>query len=183
MGIALGLLVFFHGGGEEADDGKKPLARELSTRVSRLAASFRAVVKAQVEISAINTTLTAIYLFAIVPLASGERLPLSGTLVVVTFLAGLLPVVGNLLSNTAVVVISLGVSPWLALGSLGFLVVVHKLEYLVNAKLVGQRVHAAAWEILLAIIVFEVAFGIPGVVMAPVVYAWAKAELEAENLV
>ncbi len=181
MGIAVGLLVFF---ARDDEDGRAgPLAREMSARVARFATSFRAVLKAQVEISAINTTLTAVYLFGVVPLATGGRLPLSGTLVAVTFLAGLLPVVGNLLSNTAIVVLSLGVSPWLALGSLGFLVGVHKLEYLINAKLVGHRVHAAAWEILLAIVVFEVAFGVPGVVLAPVAWAWAKAELEAEGLV
>lgn len=182
MGIAVGVLVFF---GRARKEGWEPppLAAALSERVSRLGASFRAVVRAQVEISAFNMVLTALYLFGVVPLVSGERLPLSGTLLAVTFLAGLLPVVGNLLSNTAVVVLSLGVSGWLALGSLGFLVAVHKLEYLLNARLVGHRVHAAAWEILLAIVVFEVAFGVPGVVMAPVVYAWAKSELEAEGLV
>ncbi|HSB35241.1 MAG TPA: hypothetical protein VLH41_00085, partial [Thermoanaerobaculia bacterium] len=106
-----------------------------------------------------------------------------GTLVAVTFVSGLVPVAGNLVSNTFIVLVSLGVSPWVALASLVFLVVVHKLEYVLNAKIVGGRIGAAAWETLLAILLFEAAFGIPGVVVAPVVYAWAKGELRERGLV
>ena len=79
--------------------------------------------------------------------------------------------------------LGIGVAPWLALVSLGFLVGVHKLEYLVNAKIVGNRIGAEAWEIFLSIVVFEVAFGIPGVVLAPIVYAWVKGELREKGLV
>ena len=123
-----------------------------------------------------NTALTAVFLFAAEPLF-GVRLPLPGTLVAITFLCGLIPVAGNLVSNTVIVLVSLGVSPWAGLAALAFLLVIHKLEYFLNAKIVGGRIGAAAWETLLAILVFEAAFGIPGVVLAPVVYAWAKSEL------
>jgi len=82
-----------------------------------------------------------------------------------------------------IVVISLGVGPWVAIGSLVFLILVHKLEYLVNARIVGSRVNAAAWEVLIAILLFEVAFGVPGVVIAPVVYAWGKKELADRGFV
>lgn len=101
-------------------------------------------------------------------------MPFGGTLLVVTFGAGLLPVVGNLISNTLIVAVSAGVSPWLALASLAFLVVVHKLEYFLNARIVGGRVGAAAWEILLAMIAFEAAFGLAGVVAAPILYAYGQ---------
>ncbi len=60
---------------------------------------------------------------------------------------------------------------------------IHKLEYFLNAKIVGGRIGASAWETLLAILVMEAAFGIPGVVLAPVVYAWAKSELVRRGLV
>jgi len=36
-----------------------------------------------------------------------------------------------------------------AVGSLAFLVVIHKLEYFLNARIVGERIRAKAWEILL----------------------------------
>jgi len=70
-----------------------------------------------------------------------------------------------------------------ALASLGFLIVIHKLEYFVNARIVGSQIHAAAWELLLAMLVMEAAFGLPGVVAAPVLYAYLKAELAARELV
>ena len=55
--------------------------------------------------------------------------------------------------------------------------IVHKLEYFLNAKIVGGHIHAAAWEILLAMVLFEAAFGVPGVILAPILYAYAKREL------
>jgi hypothetical protein len=179
MGMLAGLLAFFR---RPSSAAPPPLAAALAGRVRRLAEAFERVVVAQVEISAVNTLLTAVYLFALVPLLA-ERLPLSGTLVLVTFVAGLLPVVGNLVSNSAIVVLSFGVTPWLALVSLGFLVGVHKLEYLVNARIVGNRIGAEAWEIFVAIVVLEVAFGVPGVVLAPILYAWVKGELREKGLV
>jgi len=60
---------------------------------------------------------------------------------------------------------------------------VHKLEYFINARIVGSRINAAAWELLLAMLVMEAAFGLPGVIAAPVFYAYAKAELVARKLV
>jgi predicted PurR-regulated permease PerM len=69
--------------------------------------------------------------------------------VAVTFIVGLLPVIGNLISNTIIVVVSLSVSPLLAVSSLVFLVVIHKLEYFVNARVMGSEIHARAWELLL----------------------------------
>ena len=147
-----------------------------------LADSFRRVVFAQVRISALNTVLSAVYLMLILP-ALGVHLPLTKTMIAVTFVAGLLPIIGNLISNSVIVVISLSYSLPIALGSLLFLIVVHKLEYFINARIVGSLINAAAWELLLAMIVMEAAFGLPGVVAAPVFYAYAKAELVARKLV
>ncbi|MEO8055184.1 MAG: AI-2E family transporter [Acidobacteriota bacterium] len=178
LGSVVGVLVFFRAPSESPG----PLGAALSERLRRFGESFRTVAKAQIEISAVNTALTAVFLFAAEPLF-GVRLPLPGTLVAITFLCGLIPVAGNLVSNTVIVVVSLGVSPWAGLAALAFLLVIHKLEYFLNAKIVGGRIGAAAWETLLAILVFEAAFGIPGVILAPVVYAWAKSELVSRSLV
>jgi predicted PurR-regulated permease PerM len=178
IGIAIGLLVFFR----QSPPATGPLALALVERLRRLEATFEAVVFAQVKISAVNTLLTALYLLVALPLA-GIHLPLAGTLVAVTFLTGLLPVVGNLLSNTVIVIISLGVSAWVAAASLVFLVVIHKLEYFINARIVGGELHAAAWEILSALIVFEAAFGVPGLVLAPILYAYVKGEMVDRGLI
>lgn len=159
-----------------------PLAIALTERARRIAEAFRRIVFAQVKISALNTVFTAVYLAAILPLC-GVHLPFSKTLIALTFVAGLVPVIGNLVSNTVIVVVSLAHSPQMALVSLGFLVVVHKLEYFLNARIVGGRINASAWELLTAMVVMEAVFGIPGVVMAPIVYAWVKGELTDARLV
>ena len=74
-------------------------------------------------------------------------------------------------------------SPYAALSSLVFLIVIHKLEYFLNARIVGAHIHARAWEVLLAMLVMEAAFGLPGVVAAPIYYAYLKRELMDRGLV
>ncbi len=160
----------------------KPLAAALNERVTRLGNCFRRVVFAQVRISAFNTLFTAIYLVVVLPLFS-VHLPFTKTMIVVTFIAGLLPVIGNLISNTVIVIVSLAHSPHVAMASLTFLIVIHKLEYFLNARIVGSQIHAKAWELLLAMLTMESAFGLPGVVAAPIYYAYLKNELAARELV
>ena len=160
----------------------KPLATALIERSSRVATSFRQIVFAQLQISALNTVLTAIFIFAVLP-ALGIHLPLSKTLIAITFFAGLLPVIGNLISNTAIFIAGLSVSLYAAIFALVFLVVIHKLEYFFNARIVGSTIYARAWELLIAMLVMEVAFGIGGLVIAPIYYAYIKRELTDRNLV
>lgn len=160
----------------------KPLTKALQARALKLAESFRRIVFAQVRIAALNAFFTAIYLAVLLPLL-GVHLPFTGSMILFTFIAGLLPVVGNLLSNTVIVVVSLTHSPTVALGSLLFLVLIHKLEYFLNARIVGGQINARAWELLLAMVVMEAAFGLAGVVAAPIYYAYLKDELKARGLV
>jgi predicted PurR-regulated permease PerM len=134
------------------------------------------------RISAVNTLLTALYLGVLLPIL-GVSLPAVKTLIVLTFLAGLLPVVGNLISNTVIVIVSLAHSPGVALGSLVFLIVVHKLEYFLNARIVGTQIKAKAWELLLAMLVMESAFGMAGLIAAPIYYAYLKDELASRGLI
>lgn len=154
----------------------------LHDRSRCLAEAFDKIVFAQVKISAFNTLLTALYLLVVLPMF-GIHLPLVSVLIPLTFITGLLPVVGNLLSNTAIVLISFGSSPMVATSSLIFLVLIHKLEYFANAKIIGGEVQARAWELLCAMLLFEALFGIPGIIAAPVIYAWLKAELKAQQLI
>lgn len=181
IGMVIGALISLE---ETVSPGTSapPLARALRERARRLAEAFRRIIFAQVRISALNTALTAIYLSVVLPLL-GVRLPLAKTLIVFTFLTGLLPVVGNLISNTVIVIVSLSLSLGAALGSLIFLIVIHKLEYFLNARIVGNEIQARAWELLLAMIVMESAFGIPGLIAAPIYYAYLKDELSARGLV
>lgn len=159
-----------------------PLAQALYERASRLGDAFRRVVFAQVRISALNAFLTWAYLAVILP-AAGVELPFVKTMVLVTFVVGLLPVLGNLVSNTVIVIISLSHSIGVAAASLAFLVLIHKLEYFVNARIIGGQIKARAWELLVVMLAMEAAFGVAGVIAAPVFYAYVKKELSDRNLI
>ena len=153
-----------------------PLAEALDERAGVLSKAFRRIVFSQIRISALNTLLTAIYLGVLLPMF-GIDLPFLKTMIAVTFLVGLLPVIGNLISNTVIVIVSFSVSPLVALSSLAYLVLIHKLEYFVNARIIGTRIKARAWELLLAMLVMDAWFGIPGLIAAPIYYAYVKDEL------
>ncbi|MEW9571890.1 AI-2E family transporter [Rhodanobacter sp. Si-c] len=159
-----------------------PLAAALGQRCQRLAGAFHDIVFAQIKISLVNTALTAIFLLGVLPLL-GIHVPLSKTLVAATFIVGLLPVIGNLLSNTAITIAALSVSLGVGIAALGFLILIHKLEYFLNARIVGSQIHARAWELLIAMLLLEAAFGLPGVIAAPIYYAYLKGELEAQRLI
>jgi len=163
-------------------DNFKPFARALVGRTSLFSEAFRRVVFAQIRISAINTFFTAIYLAVVLPLV-GIHLPLVKTMIAITFLVGLIPVIGNLISNTIIVIVSLSHSLAVAIGSLLYLIIIHKFEYFLNARIVGTQIRANAWELLIAMLCMEAAFGLVGVVAAPIYYAYVKAELRARDLI
>ncbi|HSC64913.1 MAG TPA: AI-2E family transporter [Caldimonas sp.] len=180
IGMVIGALIALRQADPPVD--YRPLALSLANRSARFAEAFRHIVFAQVRIAALNAALTALYLVVVLPLF-GIQLPLVKTMIAVTFVAGLVPVFGNLVSNVVVVIVSLGASPVVALGSLGYLVAIHKLEYFLNARLVGTRIEARAWELLLAMLLMEAAFGVAGLIAAPIYYAYLKDELSASRWV
>ena len=161
---------------------RKPLAAALFDRLHLLVQAFRNIVFAQIKIAALNTAFTAIFLAVVLPLC-GIHLPLTKTLIVLTFLLGLLPVIGNLMSNTLITIVALSLSIWVAVAALGYLIVIHKVEYFLNARIVGGQISAKSWELLLAMLVFEAAFGLPGVVAGPIYYAYLKSELKLGGMV
>jgi predicted PurR-regulated permease PerM len=143
---------------------------EVSTRFRDFYRSFATVMGAQLTISLINTALTAIFLMAV-------HLPHTTLLIAVTFLCGLVPIVGNLVSNTIIVFVALTVSPKLAIGALVFLIGIHKLEYLLNSKIIGERIRNPVWLTLVALIIGERLMGVPGLILAPVVLNYLRVEM------
>ena len=142
---------------------------EIGARFRVFFGSFSTVLGAQVLISAINTTLTAVFLLCV-------HLPYTTVLIGITFLCGLIPIVGNVISNTIVVGLALTVSPELAVAALIFLVVLHKLEYFLNSKIIGGRIKNPMWLTLLGLILGERLMGVPGMILAPVILHYIKVE-------
>jgi len=142
---------------------------QIAKRFETLYQSFATVIGAQIAISAINTVFTTIFVSAV-------GLPYAVVVIGVTFLCGLVPVIGNLVSNTVIVGIGFTVSPKMALAALIFLVVIHKLEYFLNSKIIGERIHNPLWLTLLALVLGEKLMGVSGMILAPVVLNYIRIE-------
>jgi predicted PurR-regulated permease PerM len=145
------------------------VSQELALRFRTFYRSFATVIGAQLFISVINTTLTAVFLVY-------NGFPYAPVLIALTFLCGLLPIVGNIMSNTLIVGVAFTISPRMALLALIFLVVIHKLEYFLNSKIIGDRIKNPMWLTLLALVLGEKLMGIPGMILAPVVLHYIKVE-------
>jgi predicted PurR-regulated permease PerM len=180
VGMVLGAMLAFYNARLRPAGG--PLTVVLKARCANLAIAFRDVVFAQTKISALNTLLTGIFLFILLPLF-GVHLPLAKTLVITTFVVGLLPVIGNLISNTLIFVVALSISLWVALAAVTFLIIIHKLEYFLSARIIGTQIQARAWELLIAMLLMETLFGISGLIAAPIYYAYLKRELAGVRLI
>ncbi len=179
FGIVIGGIAGLHATDKLRD---KPLIKALDDRAVSLNVAFRRIVFSQIKISAFNTVLTGIFLAIVMP-AFGYHLPLVKTMIAVTFIVGLLPIIGNIISNIVIFLIALNVSLLAAIGALAYLIFIHQLEYFVNAKIIGPRINAGACEVLTAMIVMEAAFGVAGLIAAPIYYAYIKDELANKGLV
>src|SRR4051794_10835537 len=145
------------------------LCEEIRKRFLSLYRSFDLVMGAQLIISLINTSLTSVFVVIV-------GMPYAWMIVVATFLCGLLPIVGNLISNSIIVGVGFTMSPKMALVSLIFLVLVHKLEYFLNSKIIGTRIKNPVWLTLIGVVLGERLMGIPGMILAPVVLHFLKTE-------
>jgi predicted PurR-regulated permease PerM len=144
-------------------------ADQLTARFVSLYHSFARVMGAQLIISTINTSLTAAFVLFV-------SLPYAPLVIAVTFFCGLLPIVGNLISNSFIVAIGFTVSPNLAIGALVYLVVLHKMEYFLNSKIIGNQIKSPVWLTLIGLIIGERLMGISGMILAPVVLHFIKVE-------
>jgi predicted PurR-regulated permease PerM len=143
---------------------------EIAERFAEFYRSFSTVIGAQMTISAINTVLTAIFVFVV-------GLPYAPVVVGLTFLCGLFPIVGNVVSNTVIVFVAFQVSGKLAIFALIFLVVVHKLEYFLNSKIIGARIRNPIWLTLIGLIIGEKLMGVPGMILSPVILNYIRVEM------
>ncbi len=148
----------------------------LADRVRSFYNSFERVMGAQTTISILNTGFTSMFI-------SITHLPYPAMLIGVTFLCGLLPIIGNLISNTIIVVMAFSVSPSMALAALIYLVVIHKLEYFLNSKIIGDRIKNPIWLTLVGLVLGERLMGIPGMILAPVLLNFIKVEAAKREVV
>jgi predicted PurR-regulated permease PerM len=131
--------------------------------------SFETVMGAQIVIATLNTGFTAMFTLAV-------HLPHAPIVIGVTFLCGLLPIIGNIISNCVITGIAFTISPQLAITALAYLVILHKLEYFLNSHVIGERIKNPIWLTLLGLILAERLMGVPGIILAPVILHFIKVE-------
>jgi predicted PurR-regulated permease PerM len=152
---------------------KGPLARYWLEACERYVRCFTLLMGAQVYVSLWNTFCTAVFIYFILP-AVDVVLPFRELLLIFTAVASLIPAAGNVMANTLILVLTLRYGPLVSIGSVVYLFVIHKVEYFVNGYIIGRNVQASVPEMLIAIILGEMAFGLPGLITAPVTYAFLK---------
>lgn len=165
LGVSAGLM--------QARPDPKPLAAAWTHTMEQYVRCFTLLMGAQVYVSAWNTFCTAIFIYAILPFFD-VILPFRELLLMFTAVASLIPAAGNVMANTLILVLTIRHGPFVAAGSVTYLFVIHKLEYFVNGYIIGRNVRASVPEMLIAIILGETAFGLPGLITAPVTYAFLK---------
>ncbi|MWN32561.1 MULTISPECIES: AI-2E family transporter [unclassified Gilliamella] len=156
---------------------QRPLTKALKASLNRLVVVFQYVAMSQVVIALFNAIMTAILLFIILPMF-GIHLPFSKSLVLATFVFGLIPIIGNLIVNVLIFFVAFTVSFTVAMVIIVYLILIHKMEYVLNAKIVGTKIHAGICELLIAMLFLETLFGVIGLIFAPIFYAFIKLSLK-----
>ncbi len=157
------------------------LADGLAYEGNRFLKCFSHLLTAQLYVALWNTTCTVMYVFVVLP-ALGINIPLREALVVTTFVMSFIPALGNILANTVMVVLCLQYPPWVLVLSMIYLIAIHKMEYLINAKILSSAYQACVAELLICIVVGETLFGLTGLILTPVLYLYLKDFLDRQGV-
>ncbi|MCO6524066.1 MAG: AI-2E family transporter, partial [Candidatus Schmidhempelia sp.] len=185
VGMIIGLILGYKENKRNIHDNQisqTSLTKALKTSLNRLVTVFQYVAISQVVIALFNTIMTTILLFIILP-TFGIHLPFSKSLVLATFVFGLIPIIGNLIVNVLIFLVAFTVSFTIAMVIIVYLILIHKMEYVLNAKIVGTKIHAGICELLIAMLFLETIFGVIGLVFAPIFYAFIKLSLKELRII
>jgi predicted PurR-regulated permease PerM len=173
IAVFVAILAFFS---PPPEDGAKnlfdELRRELAERMLTFMRGLEKVLGAQVLISAAYAVLTLAFLHF---MGFTHRIFLT----LAAFIFGILPIIGNIISNIIIVASGLTLSTRHAAYALIFLFLIHKSGYLVYGRVLGSSLKVPMWKTLLAILVGEVVMGVPGIILAPTLLHYAKEEMSA----
>jgi|GEM_PF-1167399 len=175
MVIAVFAAVFFFVSGKPPEYKQNlfdAVRKETNNRIRKFTYSFERIFGAQIIISSINTVLTITFLYIM-------AIPHLAFLSSMTFIIGIMPIIGNIITNTVIVFTALGISINEAAIALLFLIAIHKLEYFLNSKIMGSSINIPMWQMLLAILIGNVVMGISGIMLAPAFLHYIKSELQA----
>ncbi|MFT3711754.1 MAG: AI-2E family transporter [Archangium sp.] len=145
-----------------------------------LAESVSLTVQVQLVVAACNAVLTLPVLLLI-------GVPRVAALMVLIFVAGLIPVVGNLISGAVLVILAYQVKGWLGVALfVGLTFVLHKIEsYYLNPRLTARHVALPGFVLILSLIAWEHLLGFAGLFVSfPFLFLAGKirSEFQGEDL-
>lgn len=132
--------------------------------------AFALTVQLQVVVALCNTVLTLPVLYLM-------QVPNIGAVMVFTFMAGMVPVVGNYASAVVLCGLAWATKGWLGIPVfLGLAVVLGKLEsFYLTPRLASQHVQVPAFILTLSLVIFEVQLGFIGLFLSfPFLYVFFK---------
>lgn len=139
-----------------------------------LAESVSLTVQLQLVVAACNAVLTLPVLLLI-------GVPHVPALMVLIFVSGLIPVVGNLISGAVLVVLAYQVKGWLGVSLfVGLTFVLHKVEsYYLNPRLTARHVALPGFVLILSLLAWEHLLGFAGLFVSfPFLYLVGKIRSE-----
>lgn len=146
--------------------------RECRERTALFSASFERVMSAQLSIAAINAAISGVFLFSM-------HIPFRTFLTLAAFFCGLVPIAGNIASNSLIVAAALTHSDRLAVAALIFLIVMHKLQYVISGRVLGARLEIPTWLTLAGMLVGQTLMGGAGIILAPTLVFYLREELRS----
>lgn len=133
---------------------------------------FKRVMGGQLIISAINTAISTVVILLL-------DLPYPVVMIFTVFFCGLLPAIGNLFSNTVLIINAfVSIGPWGAGVCVALLVFIHKLEYFLNSKIIGSMVELPMIITLASLLICEMLLGFVGMILAIPLFLTLRHELE-----
>lgn len=139
-----------------------------------LAESVSLTVQLQLVVAAVNAVLT-------LPILLILGMPSVPWLMVLIFVTGLIPVVGNMISGWVLIFISFKVKGWMGVGLFVALTfILHKVEsYYLNPRLTARHVALPSFVLILSLIAWEHLLGFAGLFVSfPVLYLVGKIRSE-----
>jgi predicted PurR-regulated permease PerM len=139
-----------------------------------LAESVSLTVQLQLVVAACNAVLT-------LPVLLLLGVPHVPALMVLIFVSGLIPVVGNLISGAVLVVLAYQVQGWFGVGLfVGLTFVLHKIEsYYLNPRLTARHVALPGFVLILSLLAWEHLLGFAGLFVSfPFLYLFGKIRSE-----
>jgi predicted PurR-regulated permease PerM len=134
------------------------LIETISSYLNVFFQSFKTIMSLQIIVALLNTLSLAILSLVIAKIVSGDFMPYWYILLPLAAIFSLIPVIGNILINILIFVIAINVSLIFSIVAIVYFFLVHKLELVAIAKLLGKKASLPFLFVALSMLIGELIF-------------------------